>query len=91
MTSSDTLEVGGTSSRTDSREPLSSLFRDLRTSALGLSGREAERRLLVYGPNELPQRSGRRWPGELLKQVTHPLALVLVVAAVLAWLFSEPA
>jgi P-type E1-E2 ATPase len=87
---SDTREVGGTSTRTDSREPLSSLFRDLRTSALGLSGREAERRLLVYGPNELPQRSGRRWPGELLKQVTHPLALVLVVAAVLAWLTGTP-
>jgi magnesium-transporting ATPase (P-type) len=87
---SDTREVGGTSTRTDSREPLSSLFRDLRTSTLGLSGREAERRLLVYGPNELPQRSGRRWPGELLKQVTHPLALVLVVAAVLAWLTGTP-
>jgi len=66
------------------------LFRDLRTSELGLSGREAQRRLLVYGPNELPRSSGRRWPGELLKQVTHPLALVLVVAAVLAWLTGTP-
>jgi magnesium-transporting ATPase (P-type) len=86
MTSSDTREVGGTSTTADPREPLILLFRDLRTSALGLSGREAQRRLLVYGPNELPQRSGRQWPGQLLKQVTHPLALVLVVAAVLAWL-----
>jgi calcium-translocating P-type ATPase len=67
-----------------------SLYRDLRTSALGLSGREAQRRLLVYGPNELPQRSGRQWPGQLLKQFTHPLALVLVVAAVLAWLTGTP-
>jgi calcium-translocating P-type ATPase len=66
------------------------LYRDLRTSALGLSGREAQRRLLVYGPNELPQRSGRQWPGQLLKQFTHPLALVLVVAAVLAWLTGTP-
>jgi len=44
----------------------------------------------VYGPNELPQRSGRQWPGQLLKQFTHPLALVLVVAAVLAWLTGTP-
>jgi magnesium-transporting ATPase (P-type) len=74
----------------DPRESLNLLFRDLRTSELGLSAREAERRLIVYGPNELPRRSGRRWPGELLKQVTHPLALVLVVAAVLAWLTGTP-
>jgi calcium-translocating P-type ATPase len=74
----------------DPRESLNLLFRDLRTSALGLSAREAERRLIVYGPNELPRSSGRQWPGELLKQVTHPLALVLFVAAVLAWLTGTP-
>lgn len=74
----------------DPRESLNLLFRDLRTSELGLSGREEQRRLLVYGPNELPRSSGRRWPGELLKQLTHPLALVLVVAAVLAWLTGTP-
>lgn len=68
----------------NARKPLGPLFRDLRTSALGLSGREAQRRLIGYGPNELPTASGRRWPGELRKQVTQPLALVLVVAAVLA-------
>ncbi len=90
MTSSDTREVDGTSTAADPTEPLTSLYRDLRTSALGLSGREAQRRLLVYGPNELPQPSGRQWPGQLLKQVTHPLALVLVVAAVLAWLTGTP-
>ena len=51
---------------------------------MGLSGREAARRLVVYGPNELTRRGGRRWPRELLAQFTHPLALLLVVAAVLA-------
>ncbi|SPM34373.1 Magnesium-transporting ATPase (P-type) [Mycobacterium rhizamassiliense] len=90
MTSSDTREVDGTSTTADPREPLISLFRDLRTSALGLSGRDAQRRLLVYGTNELPKRSGRQWPGQLLKQVTHPLALVLVIAAVLAWFTGTP-
>jgi calcium-translocating P-type ATPase len=75
----------------DTREPLRALFRDLRTSALGLSGREAQHRLIVFGPNELPAASGRRWPGELRKQVTQPLALVLAVAAVLAWWTGTPA
>ena len=70
---------------TDSREPLVELFRDLRTSPTGLAGREAVRRMLVYGPNELIRRGGRRWPRELLAQFTQPLAILLAVAAVLAW------
>ncbi|HEY3609398.1 MAG TPA: cation-transporting P-type ATPase [Pseudonocardiaceae bacterium] len=74
----------------DPREPLARLFRDLRTSEFGLTRREASRRLLVYGPNELARRTGRRWPRELLSQFTHPLALLLAVAAVLAWLAGTP-
>ncbi|HEU4706216.1 MAG TPA: cation-transporting P-type ATPase [Solirubrobacterales bacterium] len=50
----------------------------------GLSSREAERRLVRYGPNRLERRHGRRWPGELARQFTHPLALLLWGAAVLA-------
>ena len=72
------------------REALTLLYRDLRTSEQGLSAREAARRLAVYGANALPRPSGRRWPRELLKQVTHPLALVLAVAAVLAWATGTP-
>ena len=45
MTSGDTLVVDETSKTADPREPLASLFRDLRTSASGLSGREAQRRI----------------------------------------------
>lgn len=66
-------------------EPLTQLFRDLRTSADGLSAREAARRLEVSGPNQLTRRGGRRWPGELARQCTHPLAVLLAAAAVLAW------
>jgi calcium-translocating P-type ATPase len=50
----------------------------------GLSSREAERRLLRHGPNRLERRHGRRWPRELARQLTHPLALLLWGAAVLA-------
>lgn len=61
------------------------LLRDLRSSPRGLSDREAERRLIVHGPNELRRRGGRRWPRELAAQFTHPLALLLWAAAGLAW------
>ncbi|HEU5252048.1 MAG TPA: cation-transporting P-type ATPase [Solirubrobacterales bacterium] len=50
----------------------------------GLSGREAERRLLRHGPNRLERRHGRRWPKQLARQFTHPLALLLWGAAALA-------
>ena len=69
----------------DPLEPLVRLFRDLGSSRDGLSAREAARRLEVYGPNELTRRGGSRWPGELARQFTHPLALLLMLAAVLAW------
>ncbi|MGW3409974.1 cation-translocating P-type ATPase [Streptomyces sp. NPDC000888] len=68
----------------DPREPLADLFADLKSSPDGLSSREAARRLIVHGPNSLVRRGGRRWPGELARQFTHPLALVLALAALLA-------
>ena len=74
----------------DPLEPLGQLFRDLRSSADGLSARETSRRLEVFGPNELRRRGGRRWPGELARQFTQPLAVLLAVAAVLAWLSGTP-
>jgi magnesium-transporting ATPase (P-type) len=68
----------------DPREDLKLLFRDLRSSVRGLSEREAARRLVAYGPNELTLRAGHRWPRELLAQFTHPLALLLAAATGLA-------
>ncbi len=61
-------------------------MRDLRASPLGLSQAEAQRRLIQYGPNELTRRGGRKWPGELARQLTHPLALLLLwLAAALSF------
>jgi calcium-translocating P-type ATPase len=68
----------------DPTESLGRLLRDLKTSVDGLGSREADRRLTQYGPNELHRRGGRRWPRELVRQFTHPLALLLSAAAVLA-------
>ncbi|WP_306215260.1 cation-translocating P-type ATPase, partial [Actinoplanes sp. RD1] len=74
----------------DERLPPAELFRDLRTSATGIGAREAARRLTVYGPNELARRTHTRWPAQLLTQFTQPLAVLLLVAAVLAWLGGTP-
>ena len=68
----------------DPLEPAARLLRDLRTSARGLTEREAARRLVRYGPNVLRREQGRsRWRS-LARQFTHPLALLLLAAAVLA-------
>jgi calcium-translocating P-type ATPase len=68
----------------DPQERVELLLRDLRTTRQGLSSREAERRLLAHGPNQLERREGRRWPKQLARQFTHPLALLLWGAAALA-------
>ena len=70
---------------TEPREPIERLFRDLRSRPEGLTEREAARRLVAYGPNELTRRGGRRWLKELVKQFVHPLALLLWAASVLAF------
>ncbi len=70
----------------DPEQHLQVLLRRLRARRSGLSSREAQRRLVQYGPNELRRRGGTRWPKELARQFTHPLALLLWAAALLAWL-----
>lgn len=50
----------------------------------GLGAREAARRLQVYGPNELPTGVQRHLLRSLTRQFTHPLALLLWLAAALA-------
>ena len=61
------------------------LLRSLHAGPGGLSSREAARRLIAHGPNELSRREGRRWPAQLGRQFTHPLALLLFAAALLAF------
>ena len=74
----------------DAREPVALLLRDLRSATAGLTSREAARRLLVSGPNALPAPGRKQWPLALLRQVIHPLALLLWVAAGLAWFAGTP-
>jgi calcium-translocating P-type ATPase len=65
----------------DLREPRPAFLRRLRTTEAGLSQREAERRLLANGPNQLPQEVHESWLAAVLAQLVHPLALVLWAAA----------
>ena len=83
--------LAGVGQLTDAQRPLAELFRDLRTGPDGLGRREAARRLAVHGPNTLVHEQGRRWPAELLSQFTQPLAVLLTLAAVLAWVGGTPA
>jgi magnesium-transporting ATPase (P-type) len=76
--------IGDGTAETGPRAPLELLYRDLRAGPAGLSQREVDRRLAVYGSNELQRRGGVTWPGEIAKQLTHPLALLLWAAAGLA-------
>ncbi|MFG2006815.1 cation-translocating P-type ATPase [Spirillospora sp. NPDC048911] len=69
----------------DPREPLPLLRKELRTGPGGLSEREAARRLAVYGPNQVHRRERPSLVRELTRQLTHPLALLLWAAGVLAF------
>ena len=80
-----------TSPGIDPTEPARRLLRDLRANGRGLSGREAARRLEVAGPNELPHRPAEPWWRELVRQVSHPLALLLWAAGLLAFVAGTPA
>jgi calcium-translocating P-type ATPase len=67
------------------------LLRGLKTTEAGLAEREASRRLVQYGPNELRRQGGPGWIGDIIRQLVHPLALLLWAAAGLAWIAGTPA
>ena len=75
----------------DLREPVPALLRRLRTSPHGLSQREAARRLVTGGPNQLPEPARQSWLGAVAAQLVHPLALVLWAAAGLSIVAGTPA
>ncbi|MBJ7287920.1 cation-transporting P-type ATPase [Williamsia sp.] len=80
-----------TESDVDPQRSIAVLFRDLHTGPDGLDENEAARRLAVHGPNELTRSRSRTWPHELRTQFTQPLAILLFLAAVLAWVGGTPA
>ena len=69
--------------------PSSEVFRELGTGLEGLSTGEAERRLRIYGPNELP-RERLSWFKVLLNQFRNPMFLILLVVAVASGVLGQP-
>ncbi len=65
----------------DPEEEVPRLLADLHTQVTGLEEREAARRRQQVGPNEIRRETGKRWWRSLLAQFTHPLALLLWLAA----------
>jgi sodium/potassium-transporting ATPase subunit alpha len=64
----------------------SDVLQALGTTTHGLSQEEAHRRFLQYGPNKLPEGTGFPLAQRLVRQFTHFLAILLWVAAGLAFL-----
>ncbi len=85
MTLADPPDLIGSGGHVEPTEQIELLMRDLRSSPDGLSTAEVQRRLIQYGPNELTRRGGLKWPRELARQLTHPLALLLWLAAALSF------
>jgi len=66
----------------DPRQRADLLLRDLRGSRSGLSAREAQRRLVQFGPNEIRRRERTGHLRALAAQFIHPLASLLWAALV---------
>ena len=68
----------------DPQERIDWLLAHLGTRAAGLSSREAQRRLTQFGANEIVRTEKGSWVRDLARQLIHPLALLLWVAAALS-------
>jgi P-type Ca2+ transporter type 2C len=65
------------------------LLQELDASLDGLSEQEVKKRLEEYGSNEIQTEEKTQWHEILLRQFINPLILVLIAAAVVAWLIGE--
>ena len=74
----------------DPQDRIDSLLAHLGTRTEGLTGREAQRRLDQFGPNEITRTQKSSRLRELARQLAHPLALLLWVAAVLSLPAATP-
>ncbi|MCU1613624.1 MAG: Calcium-transporting ATPase 1, partial [Frankiales bacterium] len=89
----DPYALGGQHSRSGTPRPAGTCHPAIAGpgfSGHGLSEREAARRLERYGPNALTVGHGRTWPRALVRQFTQPLAVLLLLAAVLSVVAGTP-
>ncbi len=62
----------------------------LESSSAGLSDQEAQRRLAIYGINELKKQKGKSSLKLLLEQFTDVLMIILLIAIALSFVVGEP-
>ena len=65
------------------------ILQELESNQAGLSGEEAARRLMQYGPNKLVEEEGINRLKLLLHQFASPLIYILMIAAVVASFLQE--
>ncbi|NVM31582.1 MAG: HAD-IC family P-type ATPase, partial [Candidatus Helarchaeota archaeon] len=68
---------------------LDTVLEDLVSGLGGLSDEDAENRLQIYGPNELPEKKGKHPVLIFLRQFNNILTYVLILAAVISYI-SDP-
>ena len=68
-----------------------SALKSLESSSSGLTGQEAQKRLTIYGPNELMKKKGKSPLRILLGQFTDVLMIILLIAIGLSFVVGEPA
>src|SRR3989304_9717620 len=69
--------------------PIDEILTRLETSLNGLSSQEAERRLEVYGRNELARKKKRAAIVEFLWHFRSPLIIILLIAGVISVILRE--
>jgi Ca2+-transporting ATPase len=63
---------------------LEEVFESLETNRKGISDEEANKRLELYGPNELREEEGRKWYHLLWEQFTSILVIILILSAIIS-------
>ena len=59
-------------------------LKSLESGRQGITDEEAERRLQIYGPNELVEEQKRKWYHLLYEQFTSILVIILIIAAIVS-------
>jgi Ca2+-transporting ATPase len=59
-------------------------LKSLESDRQGITDEEAERRLQIYGPNELVEEQKRKWYHLLYEQFTSILVIILIIAALVS-------
>lgn len=68
---------------------LKEIFRRYNSTFSGLTDKDAIGRLKIYGKNEIKKKQDWKWPKLILNQFNDALVWILLVAAFLAFIFSE--